>query len=83
MFENADTHPHTHMETEAYLYHKLTNEPKDSGEPKIYYCESENNKVAINACKKPLVNFNTSIVFVCFEVLWISQHHLSNIELVR
>ena len=38
MFENVDiqhTHIHTHIRTtEAYLYYKLTNEPKGSGELK-------------------------------------------------
>ena len=31
MFENVDTHTHTQT-TEAYLFYKLTNEPKGSGE---------------------------------------------------
>ena len=31
MFENVDIHTHTRMR-EAYLYYKLTNDPKDSGE---------------------------------------------------
>ena len=39
-FENIDiqhTYTHTHIRTtEAYLYYKLTNEPKGSGELKIY-----------------------------------------------
>ena len=34
MFENVDKHIHTQT-TEAYLYYKLTNEPKGSGELKI------------------------------------------------
>ena len=33
MFENVDNiHTHIHTTTEAYLYYKLTNEPKGSGE---------------------------------------------------
>ena len=31
MFENVDIHTHI-RKTEAYLYYKLTNEPKGSGE---------------------------------------------------
>ena len=37
MFENVDTHTHTyiqHTEDRPYLYYKLTNEPKGSGELK-------------------------------------------------
>ena len=32
MFENVDTHTHIHTDDRAYLYYKLTNEPKGSGE---------------------------------------------------
>ena len=39
MFENVDIHAHTHthtLTTETYLYYKLINEPKGSGELKSY-----------------------------------------------
>ena len=36
MFENVDIHTPTHIQTtEAYLYYKLTNKPKGSGELKM------------------------------------------------
>ena len=61
MFENVDIHTIHIWTTEAYLYYKLTNEPKGSGELKKSFPYSQ--MLNVKAKKKCLVSRNFSIFF--------------------
>ena len=54
---NTHTYTHTHIRTiEAYLYYKLTNEPKGSGELKINYMPSKYEPGLEKMCPTPYAN---------------------------
>ena len=78
MFENVDTHTHTHPRTtEAYLYYKFTNEPKGSGvliiKPQFIMASIINRQNMVNRHKKKICGKISQIwhIFMAF-LRWIN-----------
>ena len=86
MFENIDTHTHTYIHTadRAYLYYKLTNEPKGSGELKslrrsLACTQSSNEYIAFESPGDAIFEVYKTAIFVPFVPSIKRRHGSTNV----